>query len=168
MTPLLNRYATPFITGLFLVSLVSGIALFFHVGQATFHEMHEILSMVLIVPFGLHLWKNWRSVSSYLKKAPMWIGLAVSLAIAIPFAMPGGAEGRSGPPQFMLANRVMQGKLGDVAPLLGTDGAGLGARLTAAGFTVTGPEQTLAAVAEGSGKSIEALAEVLVAPAPAQ
>jgi hypothetical protein len=46
MTDFLNRYATPFITGLFLVSLISGIALFFHVGGALFHGMHEWLSMV--------------------------------------------------------------------------------------------------------------------------
>lgn len=60
MKPLLLRYATPFISGLFLVSLISGIALFFHLGNATFRGMHEWLSMVLILPFVLHLWKNWR------------------------------------------------------------------------------------------------------------
>lgn len=60
MTGFLRRYATPFITSLFLVSLVSGIALFFHVGAGWFHEMHEWLSMVLILPFFLHVWKNWR------------------------------------------------------------------------------------------------------------
>ncbi len=44
-----SRYATPFITGLFLVSLISGIALFFHVGPGGFHGMHEWLSMLLIL-----------------------------------------------------------------------------------------------------------------------
>ncbi|MCB1455931.1 MAG: DUF4405 domain-containing protein, partial [Nitratireductor sp.] len=60
MPDLLSRYATPFISGLFLVSLISGIALFFHVGPSGFHGMHEWLSMVLIAPFVLHLWKNWK------------------------------------------------------------------------------------------------------------
>lgn len=31
MKTILHRYAAPFLTGLFVVSLVSGIALFFHV-----------------------------------------------------------------------------------------------------------------------------------------
>ena len=53
MPAILNRYATPLITGLFLVSMISGIALFFHWGSAWFHGMHEWLSMVLIVPFVL-------------------------------------------------------------------------------------------------------------------
>ena len=43
--------ATPFTTGLFLVSLISGIALFFHWESRVFHGMHEWLSMVLIAPF---------------------------------------------------------------------------------------------------------------------
>ncbi|MFD2172666.1 DUF4405 domain-containing protein [Rhodobacter lacus] len=166
MNAVLSRYATPFITGLFLVSLVSGVALFFHVGQASFHEMHEVLSMVLIAPFVLHAWKNWRSIANYLKRAPMWIGLAVSLAVAVPFAIPSGG-GRSGPPQFALAMKVMQGSVTDVAPIFGTDGAGLAAKLTAAGFTVADPSESLTAVAEGSGASVEALAAALVAP-PAQ
>ena len=162
MTDLFNRYATPFITGLFLVSLVSGVALFFHVGQSTFHSMHEILSMVLILPFVLHVWKNWRSVTNYVKRAPMWIALVVSVLISIPFAIPSG-EGRSGPPQFALARAVMQGKIADVAPVFGTDGATLAAKLTAAGLTVSGPEDTLAALGQASGKSTEAVAAALLA-----
>jgi len=169
MNDLSNRYATPFITGLFLVSLVSGVALFFHVGQSTFHEMHEILSMVLIVPFVLHVWKNWRSVTNYIKRAPMWIALAVSLVISIPFAIPSSGEGRSGPPQFALAMAVMNAKIADVAPVFGTDGATLAAKLTEAGLQVTGPEETLAAVGEASAQSTEAVAAALLdATAPAQ
>ncbi|WP_444454093.1 DUF4405 domain-containing protein [Rhodobacter capsulatus] len=168
MNDLFNRYATPFITGLFLVSLISGVALFFHVGQATFHEMHEILSMVLILPFVLHVWKNWRSVTNYIKRAPMWIALVVSLVISIPFAIPSG-EGRSGPPQFALAMAVMNAKIADVAQVFGTDGATLAAKLTAAGLKVTGPDQTLAAVGTASGTSTEAVAAALLsATAPAQ
>ena len=71
MRTTLLRYATPLITGLFLVSLVSGIALFFHVGSAYFHSMHEWLSMVLIAPFILHIWKNWRAFLNYFKRSAM-------------------------------------------------------------------------------------------------
>ena len=162
MNDLFNRYATPFITGLFLVSLISGVALFFHVGQSTFHSMHEILSMVLIVPFVLHVWKNWRSVTNYVKRAPMWIALVVSLVISIPFAIPSG-ETRSGPPQFALAMAVMNAKIADVAPVFGTDGATLAGKLAEAGLTVSGPEDTLAALGQASGKSTEAVAAALLA-----
>lgn len=167
MIALLNRYATPLITGLFLISLISGVALFFHLGQATFHEMHEVLSMVLIVPFALHIWKNWRPITAYLKHRPMYVALALSLVAGLAYAIPAnmGPAGAGGPPQFVLAQRVMQGKVGDVAPLFGLDAAGLSAKLTAAGFTVTGADESLSAVASASGLSMEHLAETLVAPA---
>ena len=64
MPTLFKTYATPLTTGLFLASLISGIALFFHIGPSGFHGMHEILSMVLILPFVLHLWRNWRPMVS--------------------------------------------------------------------------------------------------------
>ena len=67
MSKILSKYATPFTTGLFLVSLISGIALFFHFGPSAFHGMHEWLSMVLILPFVLHIWKNWRPFVCYFK-----------------------------------------------------------------------------------------------------
>ena len=50
MPPVLYRYATPLITGLFLVSLISGLALFLHIGPGGLHPMHEWLSLVLILP----------------------------------------------------------------------------------------------------------------------
>lgn len=75
MPNLLSRYATPLTTGLFLVSLISGIALFFHYGTAAFREMHEWLSMVLILPFVLHVWKNWRPFLAYFKRLPMALSL---------------------------------------------------------------------------------------------
>lgn len=158
MLALLNRYATPLITGLFLVSLVSGVALFFHIGQSTFHSMHEILSMVLIVPFVLHLWKNWKPVTAYLKRAPLWIALALSLAISLPFALPSGEPtGRSGPPQMALVQKLMAAPLDTLAPALGTDGASLSAALAAKGFTVTSGAESLASIAKASNRSSEAV-----------
>ncbi len=88
MASLLLRYATPLITGLFLVSLISGVALFFHWGPGAFHGIHEWLSMVLILPFVLHLWKNWRPMTAYFKRAPMAIALGLSLLASLAFFIP--------------------------------------------------------------------------------
>lgn len=153
MTRLFNRYATPLITGLFLVSLVSGVGLFFHIGPSGFHGMHEWLSMVLIIPFVLHIWKNWRPMSAYFKHAPMAIALVVSLIAGGLFLLPSGdgGEGRSGPPQFALAEQVMQAPLSAVAPALGTTAEALSARLSEAGFQVS-EGQSLAGIAAASGR----------------
>ena len=167
MPDLLNRYATPFVTGFFLISLISGVALFFHVGTAAFREMHEILSLVLILPFGLHAWKNWRPLLNYFRRAPFWIGSAVSLAAAIAFAWPaltGAAAGSAGgPPPFALSNAVMKAPVAEVAPVLNVTADDLLAGLKAKGFTVTGAEQSLVEIGKASGKDTMELAATLVA-----
>jgi hypothetical protein len=163
MTNLFIRYATPLITGLFLVSLISGIALFLHIGPAGFHGMHEWLSMVLILPFALHLWKNWKPMLAYFRRAPMGVALVLSTVAALAFLVPlNGAKGAAGgPPQFQLAHRVMSQSLTDVAPALGATPQAITLRLTAAGFTVA-DGQTLTEIAAASGKSEGDLAAALL------
>ncbi|WP_334195330.1 DUF4405 domain-containing protein [Pararhodobacter sp.] len=155
MPALLNRYATPLITGLFLISLVSGVALFLHWGSAWFHGMHEWLSLALILPFGLHLWKNWRPVTAYLKHPPLWIALAGSLVLALAFALPaatGGAGAGGRPPHFAFAERMMSGTLPELAAVLDREPAALAADLAAAGYA-SSPDQTLAEIAAAQGRT---------------
>ena len=160
----LSRYATPLITGLFLVSLISGVALFFHWGSAWFHGMHEWLSMLLILPFGLHVWKNWRSLLNYLGKPALTISMSASLAAALFFVfMSAGGGERGGPPQFALAHSVMQNTPATVAPLFGYSESGLIDRLKAAGFTAASGSLSLSEIANQSGKSEAQIAQLLTA-----
>ncbi|WP_339109145.1 DUF4405 domain-containing protein [Thioclava sp. GXIMD4216] len=159
------RYATPLITGLFLVSLVSGVALFFHWQMGWFHSMHEWLSMVLIVPFVLHLWRNWRPLMNYMKKAPMALALAASLVAALAFAIPatsgtGTAKGGR-PPQFALAQKLLEAPLSEVAPVLDTTPEDILARLTSAGYQGTA-DQSATQIAEASGTSADTVARLLM------
>ena len=161
MSTILNRYATPFITGLFLVSLVSGLALFLHVGPAGFHGMHEWLSLLLIVPFALHLWKNWRPMKTYLRHAPMAVATAVSVALAAVFLLPGGQAG-AGNPAFALLGRVTQSSPAELAPLLDSTPEALLAALNGAGITVTDADQPMGPVATAAGKTTMDIAAALV------
>lgn len=166
MPSLLSRYATPAITGLFLVSLVSGIALFFHLGGGLFNEMHEWLSMVLVVPFVLHLWKNWRPMMAYLKKPPMAVALLLSVLAAGVFAYGAASgEGRRGPPQIALAHALFEHRAEELAPLLGTTGEALVAKLKSAGFAAADPSLPLSDIASKSGKTEFELSGLLI-PSP--
>lgn len=163
MVQVFTRYATPFITGLFLVSLVSGMALFFHVGPGGFHGMHEWLSMVLILPFVLHLWKNWRPMTGYFRHMPMSVALVVSALAAGAFLAPTGeTTAAGGPPQFQLAHLVLTQPLKDVAPAVGLTADALTDQLTAAGFSVTDSAQALTEIASASGKTEADLAGLLI------
>src|SRR5215467_11778081 len=67
-TVILTRVVTPLTAGLFLVAAVSGTALFFHVGTAYFYDMHGWLSLLLLLPVGFHLWRNWASFLIYVRR----------------------------------------------------------------------------------------------------
>lgn len=159
---LFQRYATPFITGLFLISLVSGIALFLHIGSGTFRDMHEWLSVVLILPFGLHLWRNWKPMKTYFKKPAFGAAMGVSLLGALAFTVPTGTGSRAdGPPQFALAHTMMGNSADKLAPLLGTSSDTLVNALKTAGFTAANSSDPLTTIAQQSGKDEFALVAVL-------
>lgn len=165
MSAFFARYATPFTTGFFIISLVSGLALFFHLGTAYFREMHEILSLVLVLPFVLHVWKNWRAFLTYFKRPPMAIALGLSLAAALAFAAPAMMSTQSGgvSPQMAVFQMIENGKVEAIAGLIGTTPDVLSAKLGEAGFPVTTPQQTLADVAESAGKSVRDILPVVTA-----
>lgn len=166
---LFNRYATPFTTGLFLVSLVSGVALFFHWQQGAFHAMHEWLSMVLLVPFFLHVWKNWTPLVGYFKRGTLVIPLVLCVIAALPFAYqalsagPGG--GRAGNPAFRAATVLVRAPLADLAPLFKTTPDALIATLRDKGYQAQSPDDTLDALATAAGKQpTDALGAILPPP----
>ncbi|NML73238.1 DUF4405 domain-containing protein [Rhizobium sp. S-51] len=153
MPSFLSRYATPFTTGLFLVSLISGIALFFHVGTAAFREMHEWLSLVLVLPFVLHVWKNWRPFLMYFKRLPMAIALAVSLVAGLVFAWPAlTGAGAGGNPQMAMISLVTHATPATAAPLFGQTEEVFIAALKEKGLTAAEPGKSLVDIATASGK----------------
>jgi hypothetical protein len=165
MRRLLSCYTTPFLTTLFVISLVTGVALFLHLGPVAFHGLHEWLSLALILPFLLHLWKNWRPMTAYFKHAPMAVAVAVSLAVSLPFFLDaGGAEvRREGPVAFRFAASAMTHSAAELAPLFDLTEAELVARLTTAGFALATPDQPLVDAATAAGKDVNALLSGLMA-----
>ena len=164
MSTLLNRYATPFITGLFLVSLISGVAIFFHWQTGVFKGMHEWLSMVLIVPFALHIWKNWRPMVAYLSKPAFAVASVASVVAALVFAYPaltGSSSMAGGPPPFAFATKMLNGAPKDVAPILGKSTDDVVKALTDAGFTAATADKKLSEIATASGKNAMELMSVL-------
>jgi hypothetical protein len=146
---LLNRYSTPLTLGLFAVSTVSGVALFFHLSSGLFHAMHEWLSMVLLVPFGLHVWKNWNPLVGYLRRGALVWPVLACMAVAVPFA----ARSMMGPPGASPPARAAQAlarvPISAMAPALKTSPEALLERLRARGLAAEAGETLEAVAARG-------------------
>lgn len=170
---ILLHYATPLTTWLFLISLVSGVALFFGIGNQYFREMHEILSMFLIVPFALHVWRNWRTLMNYFRRSAMWISTVVCLVAAGAFAYEGAAGSAGSNPRMAAFGALNNASVTALAALARTDEATVTERLKAIGVEVKSAEDTVASLAKASGRdSFDLLGAVLtsasspVQPAP--
>lgn len=165
MSRFINRFATPLTTGLFVVSAVSGVALFFHWVPGAFHSMHVWLSMVLLLPFVLHVWRNWRSLLAYAKRGTLVVPLIASLLVAVPFAVSGtSGGGRGGNPAFRATAFMTQARIADLAPVLKTMPDALLTTLKQQGYRAQSAGQTLHEVASASGtQGSEALFAVISA-----
>lgn len=160
----LMRYATPLTTWLFLISLVSGVALFFGVGSQYFREMHEILSMLLIVPFVLHVWRNWTALINYFRRSAMWISTVLCLVAAGLFAYEASGVSTSTNPRMALFDALGHASLPAVAALANTDVDTAKARLAAAGIEVTAATDTVDVLAERAGRDLFDVIGVVLSP----
>ena len=157
MKTFVNRYATPLTTGFFVISTVSGVALFFHWIPPVFHSMHEWLSMLLLLPFVLHLWKNWNALLTYFRRKTIWLPLAASLVVAVPFAAMGLTAGSGGNPAFRAVGLLTQAPLSELAPVLDTTPDALLADLQLRGYPAASADETLSTLATASGTPVNEL-----------
>lgn len=161
----MHRYGTPLTAGLFLVSAVSGVALFFHWASASFHSMHEWLSMLLLAPFALHMWKNWKPLLAYAKRRTLLVPLLLSVVVAVPFALTAGKGGRAGNPAFQTVSLMTRASLIDLAPVFQSTPETLLQHLRQRGYKATSISETPSAIASASAVSAN---EVLFSLMPAR
>jgi hypothetical protein len=160
---IINRLATPLTTGLFAVSTISGIALFFHWAPGSFHAMHEWLSLALLAPFAFHLWKNWNAFLGYARRGTLLLPLAACLVIAIPFAIPSFKGETGGNPAFKALQLMTQARLADLAPIVQVQPEMLIDRLRKQGYSVASLDETPNSVAATSGVPATAILAALTA-----
>jgi hypothetical protein len=158
------RFATPVVTGLFLVSGISGIALFFHWKPGLFHSMHEWLSMLLLVPFALHTWRNWNALAGYFHRKALMPAIAASCLAALAFAMPSLNGAQGGNPSARTLPLLTHASLADLAPILRTTPDELAASLRQRGLSVASNADTLDAVAARASTPANQLLLALLPP----
>lgn len=159
----MHRYGTPLTAGLFAVSAISGVALFFHWSSATFHRMHEWLSMLLLAPFALHMVKNWKPLLAYARRRTLLIPLVLSMVVALPFALTAG-QGRTGNPAFQTVALMTRASLEDLAPVIRVPSQEMLRRLQDRGYRVNSTRDTPTDIAAASAVTANEVLFALMPP----
>lgn len=155
MIKFLKTHGTTLTVGLFLVSTISGVFLFFHLYSSAFHAMHEWLSMVLLIPVGFHIWRNWPGFMGYFKRKTIYIPLLLSLVASLAFAYPALTSNGGGKnPMRAAVGALQNGTVAQVAPLFKLTPEALSQQLNAKGYKITSSTQTLRDIAQSSGKPL--------------
>ncbi len=145
----LRPWVTPLTVATGLITIVSGVLLFFHLSPGLTRSAHEMIGMAMVVAVGLHLALNYRAFLIYFRK-PIGLGVMVLGAVATvaSFAIPTSST-RSGPEGMRAVFMSLNGaRIETLADLAGKDTEAVLARLGAAGIEATG-SQTLAALSNG-------------------
>lgn len=159
----IQRYATAATAALFLVTGISGVLMFFHIGGKMFTSLHEWLGMLFVAAAALHVVRNGRGMVKLVKttRAQVLFGLA-GIAAAAFIATSTGSSAVN--PALALVRAVEKAPIAAVAPVLGVTVEDLAVRLRGAGVDVTGADQTFAELAADQGVASQRLLAAALQP----
>ena len=146
MKPINTRpWSTPLIIGSSAVVAISGIMMFFHLGEGLVKSMHEWLGLLFIAAILLHILNHSSSLVRYFsQRRALWVMAAV-LTLATSWIINTGTTQEH--PAKRLFATVQQAPLSVVADLQQQKHDEMIARLRAAGIQVDSAQQSLADLA---------------------
>lgn len=163
----LRRHSTAAAAALFGVVAVSGVLVFFHVGNALLMGMHEWLGLAFAAAAVLHVVRNGPAFAALVRRPRfLWTGAAV-LAVAAGLMAASGPKGAN--PAVALIHAAERAPLAEVADVLGVPADRLMEALRGQGVAVDDPTASIAGLAAASGQDSRRLMAAAVAagrPAP--
>ena len=125
--------------------------------------MHEWLSIVLLVPFAFHLWKNWGAMLGYVRRGTLLAPAVATLVASLAIVLPALTHGERGSP-FKAVQLLTKTSIMNLAPVLKTTPDALQASLVERGYKVVSSNNSLDTVAASSGvPAIKLLLDVVPA-----
>lgn len=142
-----REWATPLTIGAFFLMGVTGVLMFFHLESGRGKAAHEWLGWLFIAGVALHVTVNFTAFRRHFTQGPgpgRWVVAGFVVLTAAMLLAPAEKDDN---PVRRAADAVMIAPPAEVAPLAHKDAAVLLADLRAAGFAVTGPQQSLSDLA---------------------
>lgn len=113
-----KNLATSLTTMVFLVIGTTGVLMFFHLFDKYTKELHEILGLAFIIIVFFHVFYNWTSMKSYVRKKLFLLSFALVFIISISFII-NTKEGEN--PKTKIINLVLNAPIEKSVGILGTD-----------------------------------------------
>jgi len=159
-----REWVTPIAIGAFLISAVTGVAIFFHIDTGLAKFAHEWLSWLLLIAVLLHIGANFFGFKRYFSGGRgLTIITASLLIVAASFAISGGERGAGGPPQMAPARALARAPLSVLAQVAKISPEELRSRLAKANLPApTSDEQSLSDLTgPDRHKQIHVMADIL-------
>jgi hypothetical protein len=159
-----REWVTPMAIGAFLISAVTGVAIFFHIDTGLAKFAHEWLSWLLLIAVVLHVGVNLFGFKRYFTGwRSLTIIVASVLIVAASFTVGGGGRGAGGPPHMRVARALAKAPLSVLAQVAKISPEELRKRLTMAKLPApTSDEQSLSdLVGPNRHKQIHVMADIL-------
>lgn len=148
----IQKYATPLAVALFAVVGVSGVLIFFHLGEGVLKGLHEWLGLAFVAASALHVARNWNGFVKIVKTRRTQAligGIGIATAAFLMVSAQGG-----GNPMKAFVFAAAKAPLPQVAQVLNLTPDQAVAGLVAKGFTVTDANQSLAQIAKASKREV--------------
>ncbi len=111
-----REWVTPLAIGAFVISAVTGVAIFFHIDTGLAKFVHEWLSWLLLIAVLLHIGANYFGFKRYFTGGRGLAIIAASvLIVAASFVISSGERGAGGPPHIRPARALAQAPLSVLA-----------------------------------------------------
>lgn len=146
-----RRMITPLTASLSLVVGISGVMMFFHLGEGLVKSAHEWLGMAFVLTMMLHLLSNWSALSNHFRHGIARAGV-IAIVLSTGIFMGAGASSGSGGPE-MVFRALQEAPVATVAALFQVDPVVLRKELEKGGVVTDSAEQSLADAAVLSGLS---------------
>ena len=149
-----RRFATPLIIGAGVISVMTGLLMFFMTEQP-FLSAHEIVGLGFSVAILLHIYTNWQPFQKYFSQRSVII-IAVAWLIGVGL-IARTAIFSEGEPEELIMQKMEQTSITRIAPIIDMEVETLVKRLGDDGYTVDTPEMSIEALAEKHGADTDAV-----------
>ncbi len=157
-----RRFVTPVTGVLSLVIGVSGVMLFFHVGEGLVKGVHEWLGMAFAVAMLVHLAMNWKAFKHHFRKPAAWFGTTIVSAISVMFLVASLSSEPHANPTRSILQGIETAEVYDLAPVFKLSQSELTQRFGQAGVEIETGHESLRELAGKSGVDTRRLIAVLV------